>query len=68
MIRPVFSVMQSLVRAEATGAPGRLHPLSNLLGWNILHPHSNLLEWRQDVSLPRLRPRRPEYPERPREK
>ena len=63
MINRVFWVVESLVRAEAnSGAPGRLHLLSNLLAWNSgvpdglhlfsnpvgwrVHHRSNLLEWR----------------------
>jgi hypothetical protein len=37
-------VAQSSVRAEATGAPGGLRRLSNLLGWNLLHLRNNLPE------------------------
>ena len=58
----MFWVAQRLVIAEGdSGAPGRLHLPSKLLGWNtgargrwhppsnlpgwIVHHHSNLLEW-----------------------
>jgi len=50
MMHPVSWEVQGLVRAEATGAPDRLHLFSNLLGWKTgvpgrLHPLSNLLGW-----------------------
>ena len=64
-----FWAVQSLIKAEAAGAPNRLRPRSNLLEWNsgvpdglhhssdpfgwIGHPRSHLLEW------PQAHPRRP---------
>jgi methylmalonyl-CoA mutase len=46
---PLIRGRQSLERAEVAGVPGRFHPLSNLLGWNILYLLSNLLEWHSSV-------------------
>ena len=44
-MRPMLT-MTGLSKAEVNaGAPGGLHLLSNLLGWNILHLRSNLSEW-----------------------
>jgi hypothetical protein len=52
MTSPLSEADRNLQSAEAySGAPGRLHPLSNLLGWNRLYLLSNLLEWYQTEEI-----------------
>jgi hypothetical protein len=44
MMSPLFRAAQSTTQAQASGAPGRLHPPRDLMGWNILHFRRNLLD------------------------